>query len=113
MTTEVLTEKAAEKGTYAFQVDFTDADDAALVPGSIQWTLTDRAGNTINDQSAVTVTPASSINVVLSGDDLALPKINDPVRLVLVEWDFTSSLGSNLPMKLQVCFEIDNMIAED
>lgn len=107
MTTK-LTDHATERSTYVITVAFRDETDAAVTPSAATWTLTDRAGAVINSRSAVAITPlATSANIVLTGDDLALPDVRYRYRLVTVEYTYSSSLGAGLPGKEEVGFYID------
>lgn len=110
----VLTSLALEESTYVITASFTDEDDAAVVPNAdtITWTLTDLDGTVINSRAAVAVTSASTITIVLSGDDLALQASDDSgVRKLLVEAEYNSSIGSNLPLNDEVQFTIDPLVA--
>ena len=63
---------AIEQSTYVITASFTDETGAAVVPNSVTWTLVNGDGQVVNSRSAVSVTPASSVTIVLSGDDLDL-----------------------------------------
>jgi hypothetical protein len=102
----IFTKKANEESTYVVIVDFFDELGEAIVPNSIAWTLTDSAAATINSRSAVSVTPASSISIVLSGDDLALSG-SDRKRILYINAPYTSSYGAGLPFKEEIIFEIE------
>lgn len=109
---QIITEKAKEKSTYTVRVAFIDEDDIAVVPnvGSLTWTLTDARGNTINSKSNVAITSASTINIVLSGADLAVSNPDDLLRVVTVQGTYNSSLGNNLTLKDEVGFYIDDLL---
>ena len=79
---------------------------AVVTPQSATWTLTDAAGNVVNSRSAVSITPASTIVVVLSGNDLSITAGDDGRRALLLEWVYDSSLGRDLPGKEVVYFTI-------
>lgn len=104
-----LTTQAVEKSTFPVTADFTDEDGASVIPNTLFWTLTDRYGNVINSREDVEIeTPAASVTVVLSGDDLAL-LTSDPFdyeRYMSFEGTYDSDLGSNLPLNDGVQFEI-------
>jgi len=109
--TTTLTTVAQEEGTYIITAAFTDEGDSAVTPNVITWTLTDRDGDVINSREDVSVdTPASSIDIVLSGDDLAIGT-NGISRVLLVEATYDSDAGSDLPLKGQVRFNIDDYVA--
>lgn len=70
MPTEITDRYAKEKSVFVITVELLDSDEEPITPNEVSWTLTDIEGNVMNDRSSVTVTPASSFNIVLSGDDL-------------------------------------------
>jgi len=108
---------AQEQSNYTVQCDFKDEADSAVVPLSVTWTLTDTMGNVINSRSDVSVTPASTIHVTLSGDDLALSETATTAsRVLTVEATYTSTYpdgdGSyTLKIKDTAEFQIDNLEA--
>lgn len=103
-----VTNNPLEEATFAVTFGpFTDETGASVTPQSATWTLTDNAGNVVNSRSAVSITPASTIVVLLSGDDLALlTTYSGQQRALLLEWVYDSSLGSDLPGKEVVYFTI-------
>ena len=111
MPTTFTTPIPNEKGTAVLGVAFTDEDDSAVTPSTITWTLTDINGTIINNRDAESITPASSINIVMSGDDLALDAGVGDTRIVTVEWVYTSSYGVGLPGKDQAKFSIKDLVA--
>ena len=111
MPTTFTTPVPNEKGTAVLGVAFTDEDGNAVTPSSITWTLTDINGTIINSRDAVPITPATSVNIVLSGDDLALDAGVSDTRIVTVEWVYTSSYGTGLPGKDQAKFSIEDLVA--
>jgi hypothetical protein len=70
---EILRTIAEEEGTYIVDVSFLDEDDLPVTPVSINWTLTTLDGVIVNDRNKVDVAaPASTVALVLSGNDLKL-----------------------------------------
>ena len=98
-----LTTKAIEKSTYIVNAAFEDENENPVTPAAVNWTLTDEYGGTI---ATGTIVPSTAVDIVLSGDDLALPLTNKPTRLLLVEGTYVSNLGE-LPYKDVARFEID------
>lgn len=100
-----LSKTAADEGTYVITCTFTDADGSAVTPNTLTWDLTDSARATINSRTAVSVSPSTSVDIVLSGDDL---DYSDGVeRIFSIEGDYDSSTyGSSLPIKEQAKFNI-------
>lgn len=107
-----LTDTANEGSTFAVQVSFYDENGDAVAPdsGSITWTLTDEDATVVNSRSAVAATSATTITIVLSGNDLPVPG-NSQRLFLTVECTYTSSLGSNLPLREQIEFDVLNLIA--
>lgn len=107
----VQTIKAIEKSTYVITVSFTDENGAAVTPDAgLNWSLTDMNGNYINSRQDVVISPATSVNVVLSGDDLKLTGAKDSGRRVLtVQGTYDSTLGSDLPLKGETQFDITDL----
>lgn len=108
----VLRTKAQEEATFGIPIAFVDDADAAVTPSAATWTLTDQNGVVVNSRSAVAISPLSTTaTIVLSGQDLALTtSLLGTVRVLLVEFTYTSSLGSGLPGKHQIEFEIENLV---
>lgn len=109
-----------EKGTRGIVVSFFDEDDNPVTPnsGTIKWSLIKKPvhGETpvvVNDRENVVVTSASSVTIVLSGDDLQiLPEEKNQElaeRVLCIEWEYNSTLGNNLPEKAQYEFKIENL----
>ena len=61
-----------EKGSGAIGASFTNLNDEPVTPNTFKWTLSDLEGNIINNRSEVLVTPASTVWVLLKGDDLLI-----------------------------------------
>ena len=104
MTT--LTLKAVDDGTYIITCKFTDADGSSATPITLEWNLKDSSGNTINNRTGVTISPSSSVSIVLSGDDV---DYSDGVhRVFSIEGTYNSSTyGNGLPIKGQAKFDIE------
>lgn len=114
MAITVLAAEAEEESTYIVQCTFTDEDGNAVVPNSINWTLTDDDGTVINSREQVAVgSPASSIEVVLSGDDLLLSETEETYeaasRIFTIEATYDSDAGSDLPLKNSCQFVVRNL----
>lgn len=100
-----------EEGTAKVTVSgFTDESGASVTPSAITWTLTDRMGNVINSRSAVSVTPASSVSFLLTGDDLSIGSYGRQ-RVITIAVTYDSSLGAGLVAREQAYFSIEDMTA--
>ena len=104
-----LTTHANEESTFKITASFTDAEGDAVTPNTIKWTLTDIDGNVINSRSDVSETPATSIDIILSGDDLAFQSGETYVaeRILTIEATYNSTEGTDLPLNEEAHFYID------
>lgn len=100
----------SEEGTLVLAGAFSDDADASVTPSSVTWTLTDENGAIINSRSAVALTPATTYQIVLTGDDLAIGS-NSPHRRVLIAWRYDSDAGVGLYGKHEIQFQIINLTA--
>jgi len=101
-----------EKSSYVFVAAYKDPDEAEVTPATSVWTLTDLSGNVINSRQDVDLSPmATSHNIVLSGDDLAIQSAADDGRRILtVEATYNSATyGNGLGLNLEVHFQIDKL----
>ena len=108
-----LTIHAKEESTYIITVSFTDEDDAAAIPNTIVWTLSNTAGTIVNAlQNVAVAVPAAEIEIVLSGNDLQLlaGEVNQGIRVFTVEAVYDSVLKANLPLKGSVRFVVDGLL---
>lgn len=106
----VIEESPTEKGSLILTVSFFDEDDVAVLPTTITWRLTDANGVTVNGLIAQTETPAEVVEIVLTGNDLALG--GSPVgykRIFTVEAPYNSTLGA-LVMNEEAEFDIENLV---
>ncbi len=101
---------AIEESTYIITAIFTDDSGVAMTPLTLTWSLTDLDGTIINSRNKVTATVATSYDVVLSGDDLALSAGDSGNRRLLMEGTYTSSAGTGLPFRKTYQFAIENLV---
>lgn len=103
---------AIEKGTFIVTAAFTDDDGAAVTPNNLTWHLTDKEETIINSRSSVVIAvPATSVDIVLSGDDLALDVGAGIERILTITGDYDSGAGSGLPLNDQAEFIIQPLVA--
>ena len=108
----LLREKAREKGTYIVAATFRDESGDLICPLAATWTLTNDAGTVINSREDVTISTSIEVEIVMSGDDLALSGVNDNgERIVTVEATYDSTYGKSLPLKESFIFYIDDLRA--
>ena len=108
MTTTITTPSAIEDSTYALVLSFTDEEGDPVTPDTATWTLRDTEGNVVNSRQDVVISSlASSVTVLLSGDDLMYTPSAE--LILIVEATYDSSLGNDLPLKDQVRFPVANL----
>jgi len=116
--TTFATETFPEEGVRGIQVAFTDEDGNAVTPNAdtIKWTLTNRPAHgtvptVINSREQEAITSASTITIVLEGDDLTLLSGEGSFgeRVLTVEYQYDSSMGNNLDNTVQYIFQVENL----
>ncbi len=105
-----LSTNAAEESTYVITASFTDETGSTVVPGSVTWTLSTDKGTIVNSRNGVTATAATSITVVLQGDDLAILGRESNHRIFTLQATYDSDAGSDLPLKEEVHFSITPLV---
>jgi hypothetical protein len=112
MPVTLLTPIATEQSTYAVAISFFDEVGTAVTPNAgLTWTLTDSGGAVINSRSAVAIAAATVITIVLHGADLAITGgLDDRARYLTVSGTYNSSLGTNLELRDQVKFTLNNLV---
>lgn len=111
MPTEIIDAKAVEESTFVVTASFTDEDGVAVAPDTMFWSLMDEDGEIINDREDEEISsPGTSVDILLQGDDLAIPGVIAEVKRYLVlHGTYTSGLGSGLPLTDQVGFYVTNL----
>lgn len=110
MALATLTTIAREQSTYVVTCAFTDETGAEATPTSLTWTLTDLSGNVINSRQDVAVDEADlapSVDIVLSGNDLAVSGRRQVTLVLTIEGTYTSDAGSWLPLRDAVEILVD------
>lgn len=104
--------RATERSTFVVRVAFFDEEAAAVAPTAASWSLTDTDGVVVNSRDDVAISPlATTATIVLSGADLAVSGAVSVTRVLTVEATYTSSLGSGLPLKQEIRFPVDPLVA--
>lgn len=111
----ILTEKAVELSTYAINVAFYDESSSAVAPNSLYWTLSDPDGAVINSRSMTAITSVqASVDIVLQGSDLLIStgalRAHEE-RVLTIQGNYNSSLGTALPLNDRVKFTVINLSA--
>lgn len=93
-----ITTLAVNDNTYVITAAFTDEDLNAVTPNAgLVWTLTYPNGTVVNSRSDVGIVEDTSIEIVLTDDDLAASgATDDGVRHLLIAGTFDSDAGNNL-----------------
>ena len=105
---------STEESTFVVTVSFFETDWTAVAPKLAQWTLKDEDGAIVNSREAVNIdVPGTTVNIVLTGDDLALPDIDKRTRYLLNEALYDSVLyGNDLHLREEGKFLISNLFAK-
>jgi hypothetical protein len=102
---------AREKGSLIIKVDCTKEDDTELTPKTFKWSLVDTYdGAVVNSRERVSETPASTVYIALSGDDLAI--LHDGAkeeRELVVEITYDSVYGDDTPQNDAIRFDVINL----
>ena len=103
--TASLSVDVLQGGTIVLTASFTDEDGNSVVPNTLTYTLLDAYEEVVNTLEDQTITPASSVEVVLSGDDLP-----DAVSYYfVVEGTYDSDAGTDLPLKGYATFTVTRL----
>lgn len=95
----ILSEVARVGSTFNIPFSFTDEAETDLVPNVLTWKLTDSDGTVLNSRTGVSLTPAATVNVTLSDNDLVLTSVTDDgIRFVTLTGTYDSAVGLNLPL---------------
>ena len=105
---------ARENGTFPLIVIPTYLSgtvSVAFKPNTASWTLSGADGDIINSRSAVSLTVASSMNIVLKDNDLAITGTVRKIVKLLVEGTYNSTtFGNDLPYTEEATIIIDNLV---
>jgi hypothetical protein len=103
-----LSVAAVEESTYVVTAAFTNEDGDPVIPSTVVWTLSDIDGTIINSRENVAETPATTVNIVLTGDDLAVS--GSYTRIVTVIALYNSDYGTGLSLKAAASFNLENLV---
>ena len=102
----LLPKSAVADSTYVVTVGFFDTDGSAITPTSVKWSLRDQTGAIVNSRSSIYVAATNGkATIVLSGADLHITTATSKLRLEL-DAVYTSTLGSDLPLKDSVWIKV-------
>lgn len=109
MSFALLAVVADETGTYIITASFVDEAGDAVTPNTVLWDLMDYDDNIINEREDESETPDTSVDIVLSGDDLAVvtDTRDDTIRRVYVHGTYDSTYGDDLPYRASILFKVE------
>ena len=87
-----------DKSTKVAVISFFDEANVAMTPTGVTWSLYDEDGAIVNNRSNVPATPATVVNIVLSGLDVVYVAPTSQ-RVLVVEATYTGTYGTGLPLK--------------
>ena len=97
-----LNTKAVRGSSFVINMIPKDEDGTAITPDSLEYTLTDPDGNVINSLSGISLTPSTSIDLMLSGDDLEFESAEEGayevIRIITVTGVYDSAVELNVPL---------------
>jgi hypothetical protein len=104
---------AIENSSYLIRLDATDETGQDVIPKTGTWSLTDDAGDVINNRDQVVISSlAATMYVLLTGDDLALSAGftgTSELRHFLFEGTYDSIHGADNPLKDELIFPVVNL----
>lgn len=102
---ETLQAVATDRSTFVVELQFRDSNGSAVAPTSAVWSLRDSKGNIVNARDQVAISsPAATSYVITQGDDNAAAV--DRYRILTVEAQYDSTLGSGLPLNAEFRYRI-------
>ena len=118
MTLQIETSiKPNEKGTAVITITPVDEDETALVFGDLtnpQWQLMDEVTEAVVNSRTFAASSMSSLEVVLTGDDLAILRSSDVgARRFSFQAQYDSDAGSDLYLTAELKFSISKLIGQE
>lgn len=112
MTTQ-LSIKPTEKGTAVVTISPKDEAGVVLSVGDLispQWQLMRIDGTIVNERSFANSSPMSSLEIVLTGDDLAIFGVRESGRRIFsFQAQYDSDAGTGLYLTAEVEFTIQEL----
>ena len=101
---------ANELSSFPRKIIFQTVDGEAVIPSAITWTLSDEDGTIINSRKQVAVgTPASTITIMISGDDLEILDAVKLKRILTIEATYDPGTGA-VPLNDEYTFRIRPLV---
>lgn len=106
-----LSTPATEGSTFVVPFSLTSDDGTTVTPSTARWSLTDMAGDVINERSAVVIaSPAVSNEIVLTGDDLAGIANDAGYRVITVSGNYVVGEGVFRDFIEEIVFSIEGRV---
>ncbi len=102
---------AGEEGSIIITASFTDDHGDPKAPLDFTWSLRRLDGTVINNRDAVSVPPAPSVDIILSGQDLSVSETAKVVTRKFTCWGtYLSDIngGTTLPWTAECELDIEN-----
>jgi len=113
MPTKLL-EKAVEGSTFMIRVEFNESTPAGPLPvipkAGLKWGLREKDGTVVNSRENQVITPAATVDITLSGNDLALSGGRPLRRYLTIEGTYDGLAGNDLPIIDEASFQIYNLV---
>ena len=101
-----LKKSAKEGSSYIVNIVIKDEEGNLVTPNNLYWTLTDFAGNIVNNRKDVKITSlSSSVNIPLTGNDLPAKNI-----VFTVKGKYDSTYGNDLDLQDSIAITVNNLI---
>jgi hypothetical protein len=113
-----LEEEAQEESVYVVRLGpFLDESDEVVTPTAFTWTLSTLDGTVINSRDNVSVVGASTITLLLTGNDLSIlegeavkQRDSKVKRLITFAATYFSDLGAGLVLRDELVFVVNAMV---
>ena len=102
--TASLSVDVLDGGTIILSASFKDEDGVAVTPNELTYTLLNEYEEVVNSREDVSITPAESVSVTLSGADLPAG-----THYWIVEGTYDSNAGTDLPLKGYATFTVQRL----
>ena len=95
-------------GSCVIVATYTDEDGSSVTPSSVTWSLKDDRDRVVNSRTAVSETPGTSNNILLSGADVTCTTNKNERRLLTISIVYDSSYGTDISQVDYVWIQVVN-----
>ena len=103
-------DSAIQGSTYVAVITFKDEAGDAMTPVSAEWSLYDEKGEIVNSKSQVPIVVASTVNIVLSGDDIPYDPATSRALVLSIAAVYDGDYGNNLPLNQEFLIPVEPII---